>query len=266
MEIQEVKCKSIMSESGIYGVDYAINPYTGCEHGCKYCYATFMKKYSGHSEPWGDFVDVKTNADRVLQNDLMDNDKGSVLLSSVTDPYQPIEEEYELTRKILERLSRTRFPVNILTKSDLVLRDLDILKNFSSERISVGFTINYLDDSDRKIWEPRASAIEDRLDALKKISDSEIDCYVHIGPYFEGITDLEAVSEKVEDYAQELQIESVNLENKSEKIMEVLENNYPSILEKYKIIMEDPSAYRNRLTRKVEEIRRRTDMDISLFL
>lgn len=126
MRVNEIECKSIISDSGIYSVDYSINPYQGCEHGCRYCYATFMKKYTDHSEPWGSFVDVKANAEEVLERDLRRKKKGSILLSSVTDPYQPVEKKYELTRRILGRLVDTDFSVNILTKSDLIIRDLDL--------------------------------------------------------------------------------------------------------------------------------------------
>ncbi len=170
MKTKEKKCKSILSESGLYGVDYSLNPYTGCEYGCKYCYATFMKKFSNHSENWGNFVDIKENAPKVLENDLRKKEKSSILLSSVTDPYQPIEKEYKITRKTLKRLSKTEHEINILTKSDLILRDLDILSEFKPEKISVGFTINFLKEKDRKIWEPNATKIKNRIKALRKIS------------------------------------------------------------------------------------------------
>lgn len=266
MKVNQKKCKSIISKSNIYGVDYSVNPYTGCQHGCKYCYATFMKRYSGHSEPWGEFVDVKVNARSVLEKDLMKLKKGSILISSVTDPYQPLEKKYKLTRKILKRLADTEFPVTILTKNDLVLRDLDVFRRFKKNRISVGFTINYLNDRDRKIWEPKAPSIEERLDALRKISKSEIECYVHVGPYFESITNLEEITNDVNEYVSEIQIENINLKENQGRIMETIRKNYPNLEQTYKEIGTDDRSHKQRLQKKVEKIREFSDAPIKLFL
>jgi len=125
MIVKEILCKSVLSKSGISSVDYAVNPYVGCQHGCVYCYARFMKRFTGHGEEWGEFVDVRVNAPQVLTRELSRTAKGVVLLSSVTDPYQPLEKKYELTRKCLQKLLMYQFPITILTKSTLVLRDLD---------------------------------------------------------------------------------------------------------------------------------------------
>lgn len=266
MRVKEVECKSILSDSGIYGVDYSLNPYKGCEHGCKYCYATFMKRYTDLNDSWGDFVEVKVNARRVLEEDLLKKDKGSILLSSVTDPYQPIEEEYRLTRKILTRLADTKFPVNILTKSDLITRDIDILEQFKKSRISVGFTINFLEEDDRKIWEPNSPSLDKRIEALKKISESGIDSYVHVGPSLEGITDLEKILESTEEYIEELQVENLNLKGKKTVITEKVEEFYPNLKHAYEEITKNDSSYKLRLKKTVEELQKSTEVPISLFL
>lgn len=266
MKKKEKKCKSILSESGLYGIDYSLNPYTGCEHGCKYCYATFMKKFSNHSENWGEFVDIKTNAVKILENDLRKKEKGSILLSSVTDPYQPVEKKYEITRNILKRLSNTEYPVTILTKSDLILRDLEILKEFEPENITVGFTINFLKERDRKIWEPKASDMQNRIKALRKISEKEIECYVHVGPYFEGITELEEIMEKTGGSISELQIETINLKDRSKKVLKIIERHYPELSSKYEKISNDCLPYQLRLKEKVDELRNKTNTRVRLFL
>lgn len=266
MKIEEKTCKSIMSDSGLYGVDYSINPYTGCEHGCKYCYATFMKQYTNHSEEWGNFVEVKVNAKNALEKDLMRKSKGSILISSVTDPYQPVEERYEITRKILERLADTKFPVTILTKSDLVLRDLDVLNKFKHNRISVGLTINYAEDKDREIWEPNSPGISRRIKALKKISKENIDCYVHLGPYFEGITKLEKIMDNVEPYIEELQVEDMNFEGNERRIMQTIRENYPSLVNHYQRKRENSWPFKIKLKEKIEKLRKTTTLRIRLFL
>lgn len=266
MKVREKNCKTILSESKLYDVDYSINPYTGCEHGCEYCYATFMKKYADSPEPWGDFVEVKVNARQVLEDDLMKKDKGSVLLSSVTDPYPSVEKEYRITRSILKRLSDTKFPVSILTKSDIILEDLDVLSDFNKGRISVGFTINFLEESDRKIWEPGASRISDRIEALRRISDSGINCYVHIGPYLEGITDIESIINKVGALISELQIETFNMKGRKKKVMRIIEDSYPELKTRYEDIFRDTWSYEHKLKDNVLSLERNSSLSISLFL
>lgn len=265
MNVNEKECKTILSESNLYGIEYSINPYTGCEHGCRYCYATYMKKFSDHPEPWGKFVDVKKNVKKVLEKDLKKKEKGKILLSSVTDPYQPVEKEYEKTRKILKTLSEKDWETNILTKSDLILRDMDILTNFEKNQIHVGLTINFLKERDKNIWEPNAPNIQKRIQALERISKKPIQTYVHTGPYFEGITNLKKIVEKIEDFADELQIEPINLKN-DKKILNTVKRHYPELEEKYKQIKDDPLPHQIDLKDEVDEIRKNTDLKIKLFL
>ena len=133
MNVQETLAKTILNKSKIH--DYCVNPYTGCQVNCRYCYARlFMARYSGHKEPWGEFVDVKINAPEVLRKQLARAKRGTVWVSSVCDPYQPLEAKYELTRRCLEELAKSRFPVTIQTKSKLVLRDLDLLEGVRRDR------------------------------------------------------------------------------------------------------------------------------------
>jgi DNA repair photolyase len=150
LHVKEIQAKSVLNKSKIF--DYCLNPYTGCQINCRYCYARlFMKRYSGHKEAWGDFVDVKINAPEVLQKQLGKAKRGTVWISSVCDPYQPLEATYELTRRCLKELVKKQFPVNIQTKSELVLRDLDLFKEF--EEIEVGFTITTDDEKVAKLFE-----------------------------------------------------------------------------------------------------------------
>ena len=183
LHVKEIQAKSVLNKSKIF--DYCLNPYTGCQINCRYCYARlFMKRYSGHKEAWGDFVDVKINAPEVLQKQLGKAKKGTVWISSVCDPYQPLEARYKLTRRCLKELVKKQFPVNIQTKSELVLRDLDLFKEF--EEIEVGFTITTDDEKVAKLFEPNASTVKARLSALAKIHASGIKTFVFIGPLLPG--------------------------------------------------------------------------------
>ncbi|MDD5434277.1 MAG: DUF5131 family protein [Nitrospira sp.] len=212
--IREIKVKSILTRSGIPGVDYCINPYVGCYHGCKYCYATFMKRFTGHTDEWGSFVDVKINAPEVLQKELRRKEKGRVIISSVTDAYQPVEGKYKITRQCLEVLSEHQYEVDILTKSPLVLRDMDILKRFGE--IDVGITITTDDDKIRKICEPNAPPINARINALKRLHDNGIKTYVFIGPVLPMNPD--ALLEKIVPFADSVLIDRMNYTSKTVSI------------------------------------------------
>lgn len=194
IKINQTNCKTLLGPTGL-PVDYCANPYTGCEHACKYCYARFIKRYTGHTEPWGGFVDVKINAPQVLRNEIRTKPRGRVYLSSVTDPYQPLEKKYQLTRKILEILAQVDWPVTIQTKSDLVLRDIEILKKIP--KAQVGFTITTTDDGVRKIFEPYSSPIENRLVALKELKRSGLTTFAMIAPILPRLTNLGVLRKKL---------------------------------------------------------------------
>lgn len=266
MKINEVGCKSVLSDTKLYGLDYSINPYTGCEHACRYCYAVFMKKFTEHKEEeWGRFVDVKTNAPEVLKKEVKDKGPGSVLLSSVTDPYQPLEEEYEITRELLKILQENNFSVSILTKSDLVLRDLDVLKKFDHGKLSVGLTINFVDEEDRNIWEPCASTIDERIRTLKKLKTENIPTYVHVGPWLEGITDLEEIVRRTEDYIYEFQVENLNTKRQG-VIMKIIEESYPGLQRSYKEILRDASGHNRRLEERTKDLRNKTAVPVKVYI
>lgn len=183
VKVKEIKAKSVLNKSKIF--DYCLNPYTGCQLNCRYCYARlFMRRYSGHSETWGEFVDVKINAPVVLKRQLEKAKKGTVWISSVCDPYQPLEAKYELTRGCLKELLRKQFPVNIQTKSGLVLRDVDLFREF--EEIEVGFTITTDDEGVARLFEPGATPVRERLGALKRIHASGIKTFAFVGPLLPG--------------------------------------------------------------------------------
>jgi DNA repair photolyase len=183
IKIVEIQAKSILNKSKIY--DYCVNCYTGCQVNCRYCYARlFMCRYSGHTEPWGAFVDVKSNAADLLEKQVGKARKGTVWLSSVCDPYEPAESKYRLTRRSLEILANAHFPVVVQTKSVLVLRDIDIFQKF--EDIEVGFTITTADERIAGIFEPGAAPVAERIRALEVLHDRGISTFAFLGPLLPG--------------------------------------------------------------------------------
>lgn len=196
MKIKEIHAKSVLSPSKIY--DYVVNPYVGCQHACSYCYARFMKRFTGHREPWGDFVDVKINAPELLSKEIKRKRTGTVWVSGVCDPYQPLEAKYKLTGKCLEILMRKNWPVMIQTRSPLVLRDLEIFKN--SRNIEVGLSITTANDKIRKIFEPYAPPVEKRLSAIETLHQNGIRTYVMIAPILPDAENLIALLVGKVDY------------------------------------------------------------------
>jgi DNA repair photolyase len=182
MIVKEVHSKSILSVSKIQ--DYVINPYVGCQHGCRYCYARYIKKFTNHKEAWGDFVDVRINAADLLQIEIKKKKRGRVWVSGLCDPYQPLERKYQLTRKCLEILVNNKWPVSVQTRSPLVLRDMDILKG--AEDLEVGLTITTADDGIRKLFEPVAPSINERIRALDELHKSGIRTFAMIAPLLPG--------------------------------------------------------------------------------
>lgn len=183
IKITEVRAKSILNKSKIF--DYCVNCYTGCQLNCRYCYARlFIPRYSGHSEPWGSFVDVKVNAPEVLAKQVLRAKKGIVWLSSVCDCYQPLEAKYKLTRQCLEILAEHQFPVQVQSKSILLLRDQDIFKKF--EAVEVGFTITTDDERIARLFEPGASPVSERIQALGILKSNGIRTFAFVGPILPG--------------------------------------------------------------------------------
>lgn len=226
--IKEIEVKGILTKSNLPVSDYSVNPYVGCTHACKYCYACFMKRFTNHSEPWGEFLDVKywqpiKHPERYAGKELF--------FGSVTDPYNPQEEQYQRTRSLLEQLEGSGIKLSIQTKSDLVLRDIDLIKTFPNAR--VGFSINTLDESFKDDMD-RAVSIERRLAAMKKLHDEGIRTTCFISPIFPEITDVKAIIERTKDMCNLIWLENLNLRGSYKAdILGYIKEKYPSLMPVY---------------------------------
>lgn len=234
MRVKETTCKTALSLSRLPGYDYALNPYRGCQHSCVYCYAPSVLM---ESREWGSFVDVKTNLPLVLSKELKRRRKGVVGISTVTDAYQPLEKRYQLTRACLELLLKHDFPVVIQTKSALVLRDLDLIKKF--RRAEVGFTITTFSGNLAREYEPYASLVEARLEALGRISGEGVKTWVFIGPIMPYITDDDGLARLVGRLAElgvgEVMVDRLNYRRGvREKVRHFVEQQHPEMLEGYR--------------------------------
>ena len=222
--IREIEVQSVMTKSSLPVGGFSVNPYVGCPHACKYCYASFMKRFTGHTEPWGTFLDVKhwkpiTNPHKY--------DGQRIVIGSVTDGYNPYEEEFCRTRRLLEELKGTNAEIMICTKSDLVLRDLELLKKFP--KVTVSWSINTLDEQFRKDMD-RAVSIERRIAAMRKVYEAGIRTVCFVSPIFPGITDVKSIIGRVKDFADLIWLENLNLRGQFKgTIMSYIQDNHPDV-------------------------------------
>lgn len=222
--ISEIEVQSVMTKSSLPVGGFSVNPYVGCPHACKYCYASFMKRFTGHTEPWGTFLDVK-HWKPIANPHKYDGQR--IVIGSVTDGYNPYEEEFCRTRRLLEELKGTNAEIMICTKSDLVLRDLDLLKKFP--KVTVSWSINTLDEQFRKDMD-RAVSIERRIAAMRKVYEAGIRTVCFVSPIFPGITDVKAIIERVRDFADLIWLENLNLRGQFKgTIMSYIKDNHPDV-------------------------------------
>ena len=229
--IRDIETKNIMTKSTLPVGGYSVNPYVGCTHGCKYCYASFMKRFTGHTEPWGTFLDVKHWP--VIKNP--QKYKGQrVVIGSVTDGYLPQEAQFRNTRKLLEQLKNSGAELLICTKSDLILRDLDLLKEMG--KVTVSWSINTLEEAFQSDMD-NAVSVERRLDAMKQVYDAGIRTVCFISPVFPGITDFEAIFHRVKEQCDLVWLENLNLRGAfKQEILDYIKSKYPQLATLYHVI------------------------------
>lgn len=229
--IRDVETKNIMTRSSLPVGGYSVNPYVGCTHGCKYCYASFMKRFTGHTEPWGTFLDVKHWPE--IKNPRKYQGQ-RVVIGSVTDGYLPQEEQFQNTRKLLEQLRGSGAEILICTKSDLVVRDLDLLKQLG--KVTVSWSINTLDEAFHQDMD-KAVSIERRLAAMKTVYKAGIRTVCFIAPVFPGITDFTATFHRVKDQCDLVWLENLNLRGGfKQDILDYIQEKHPDLLPLYRAI------------------------------
>lgn len=233
MRVIKIKAKSIYTKSGIPGVDYVVNQYVGCQFACKYCYAKFICKWKHYGE-WGTWVEVKVNAPELARKRVY----GDVVMSSISDPYQPIEKELRLTRRTLEMMNK-RNKLSILTKSPLVVRDIDLFKLFNE--IEVGLTINSFEGKEKQLIEPFTPSQKLRVDALKTLKEEGIKNYTFISPIIPEITDVGEIIRDTKDVADYYFFEILNLKAAGREFGELLKENFP---ESYEVMVNDDKFWR----------------------
>jgi DNA repair photolyase len=238
VQVRETVCKTILNRSGLGG--YSLNCYTGCTHRCTYCYARFMQRFHPHDEPWGAFVDVKINAVETLKRQLRRSEPGEVFVSSACDGWQPIEEQYRLTRRCCELLLERGFVLSVLTKSRLILRDLDI---FRGRPVRVGVTLTTLDDHLQKLWEPGATGVSERIEVIEAARREGLNTSIMLGPLLPFLSDGQEAIEAMLQKAADLEVGAIWVDAMNPRprvwpaVSELLRAEFPELLPEYSKIL-----------------------------
>lgn len=273
LKLNKIKAKSILTPSKLPGADYVINPYIGCSFGCKYCYATFVGRWKHPGEDWGSFVDVKINAPGLLKQELeklekkhKNKDFGTIFLSSVTDPYVGLEAKYKITRQCLETLVDFGYKgeVSILTKSPLVIRDIDLFKRLNS---FVGLTVTTLEDKVVRFLESYAPPASARIRALNKLHDAGIKTYSFVGPLLPYFmiqeNKLRQLLRKLEKVGvKKIWIEHINLAPYiRERLYKFLQKEKPDLIQHFQ--QAKTKKYRDKLEKMIYELIAETSLELA---
>ncbi len=249
IKVVRVRAKNAFGRTRIPDARFVLNQYIGCLHACKYCYAKFICRGYEYGK-WGEWVVVRENIPELVRGRFV---RGTVYMSSVSDAYQPIEEKLSITRRILENMNKL-ISLKILTKSDLVLRDIDVLKLFRN--VEVGLTINSFERKIRREIEPRATDMERRFNALKELKENCLRNYGFIAPVIPELTDLELIFNETKDFVDYYVIEVLNLKASGEFRLWLMER-YPKSYE----ILTDYSKLR-KFVLKIEEIVSKSNVNV----
>jgi len=247
-----IKSKDLIVKSNLPATDYVINPYVGCTNNCKYCYAVFMKRFYKIDKEWGKFVFVKESSEKINPTKYKNK---RILISSVTDAYQAIERKSFVTRHILEEFIESEAHIEILTKSGLVTRDIDILKKINSTR--VGISIGLDTDFGTKLFERNCDSYETRTQALKILREEGIENYVFISPIFPFITNYKKIILDTYKHVDFIYAENLNLRGAYKKnILELVKNNYSYVYDDFSKVYTDTSfnsIYWNQVENDIRE-------------
>ena len=246
---KEIQVKDYLTKCNLPASDYVINPYIGCTHGCKYCYASFMKRFTGHKEEWGTFIDIK-RCDKKINTKKLENK--TIFLSSVTDCYNQLEEKYKITRRILKELINVNCNLNISTKSKLILRDIDLLKQMKN--LTVSMSINTLDENFKNDMD-NASSIKERLSTLRTLHENGIYTVLFMSPIFPYIPNFKEIIEISKAYIDEYWFENLNLRGDYKtKILLYIQEKYPKLINEYNdIYMKGNKKYWNDLSKEIKD-------------
>jgi len=265
MKIKEITSKTALSPSKLPGLDYALNPYSGCRHQCKYCYVPTVLHLP--QATWGEIIFVKRNLPLVLAKELPRKKPGIIGISTVTDPYQPIEKKYKIARYCLEQLKKYDFSIQIQTKSDLILRDIDVIKQCFQPEIMI--SIGTSNDDHRKILEPHAPSISKRIQILDELKNNQqIKTSVFLGPLYPNMTgnDIKTLLDTfIEKKVTRIMIDTFHLKPGLQSYLRLILKKDKSLDQGFKKHVFSPSQRYEKTANKIKEYVSKKQGNISVI-
>jgi DNA repair photolyase len=264
MRVVEFPGRQLIEPSTLEYYGYTLTPYVGCQHRCLYCYAQ-----NNAEVDWDNEVGVIPDFRLRLEEGLRDLKPQVIYVAGDTDPYQPIEAEYECTRQVLEYLAKKGFSASILTKSDLVTRDFDILTTMPEA--SVGFSVAFNDEATRTGFEMNTKPTSERLKALREAKGAGLETYVLICPVMPHLTDTEALIEEVRAFADRIWVYSLSIESESgrnwKRVEGIVRERHPGIADEFRgIVLSSDHAYWRDLRRRLQEMRDTGGLPLEIFV
>ncbi|KYK30459.1 MAG: hypothetical protein AYK22_03810 [Thermoplasmatales archaeon SG8-52-3] len=253
MNYKQIKVNSLINKitkkDTLFGGDYTIDPYQNCEFGCQYCDSSLDKT-----------IYIKINAVEILKEELINYNRGNIIIGSVHDPYQKVEISTKITRELLKIISESKFSCHILTKSDLVLRDIDILKKIKKSLVTI--SLSSMDDYVSKIFEKNAPLPSIRLKTVKKLSDAGINVGIANIPILPYITDEEIeniINTAKKNCAKFFLYKHLELKGDMKLcFFNIIKNYYPPLIEQFNKLYKDSYLpkieYISKLNKKIEEL------------
>ncbi len=218
------RVKDYLTKTKLETIDYVINPYVGCPNNCLYCYASYMSSFSKHTEAWGEFVDVKKTNKKI---NIFKIKNKKVVISTVTDAYNAYEEKHGITRMIMEQLVNSEAYISVITKSSLVLRDIDLFKKMKNIEVALSFST--LNEALKSKLEPCSSSLNERLETLKELKRNGIKTVVFIAPLIPMITDFQQIITQTKDFTDEYWFDKLALRTSFKtKMFNFIEQEFPT--------------------------------------
>ena len=264
MKISTCSCRHILEPCGLKNFDYQVDPYIGCEHYCRYCYALNQAETD-----WTAEILIHEDITCQLSGELDTITPQKIYMGYYSDPYQPSENEYRQTRKVLELLLEKGFSASILTKSDLVLRDMDILKEMNSAAVSVSVAFN--DDRVRQQFEANTIDTEPRINALKKLHEAGINTAALICPVIPYITDVRPLIDMLTPFTERIWIYGLSFQERTNQSWRntqgILNEHYPSLKEQIEmVIFSKEHSYWTQLRQDLIELQKDRQLDLRIHL
>ncbi|PKK82125.1 MAG: hypothetical protein CVT49_15355 [candidate division Zixibacteria bacterium HGW-Zixibacteria-1] len=262
LEITTCPSRNILHPSTLLDFKYEIGPYYGCEHNCRYCYG-----HDSRETDWSTEIQIHENFSAQLQSELASLEKQTFFVGMDTDPYQPVEKTLQHTRQTLELLCVKGHSACILTKSDLVIRDIDLLRAMPGS--SVGFSFAFQTERSRTIFEEKAPSNRRRIEAMKKLKEAGIEIYALISPVIPFITNIEMQINMLERMVDSIWVYRLKMSDENARswlnVEEIINKHCPEIHKSFKkIVFADKHPYWENLTARLSRIQ--AEKRLKLFL